>query len=139
MTRDSTPEGLEILTEDECQRLLDGAGIGRLAMPGRGAPEVRPVNFVLDDDVVIVRTGEGRILEAARQRAAVALEIDEIDRVEHTGWSVIVTGTMSERSNDESTRALPLRAWGSGQKDRFVAISLDAVSGRRIPPGRGNR
>lgn len=139
MTLETTPEGLEILTPPECQRLLSAAGIGRLAMPGVGAPDVRPVNFVIDDNAIVVRTSEGRILESARKGAAVSLEIDDIDRVEHTGWSVIVTGTMRERPNDESTRALPLRAWGSGQKDRFVSISLESVSGRRIPPGRGNR
>ena len=108
-------------------------------MPGDGAPDLRPVNYVLDGDAVVVRTGEGRILEAARRGDAVALEIDQVDRLEHTGWSVIVSGTLVERGADPATRALPLRPWGSGGKDRFVSLSLESVSGRRIPPGRGNR
>jgi len=139
MERQTTSEGLEILAPDECRRLLSAAGIGRLAMPGRSFPELRPVNFVLDGDVLVVRTGEGTILQTARRGDPVALEIDGIDRLEHTGWSVVVTGTLRERPADGVTRALPLRPWGSGKKDYFVSISLESVSGRRIPAGRGNR
>lgn len=139
MGEETTPEGLEILSVDECRRLLSETGVGRLAMPGEGAPDLRPVNFVLDGHAIIVRTGEGRILDAARRGDAAALEIDDVDPLEHTGWSVVVTGTIRERIADEATRALPLRPWGSGQKDRFVSLSLESVSGRRIPPGRGNR
>lgn len=141
MASDTTAEGLDILGAAECRRLLAEAGVGCLALPGDGAaaPELRPVNFVLHGDALVVRTGESRILEAARRGDPVAFEIDGIDRVEHTGWSVIVTGKISEHAADQATRALPLRAWGSGAKDHFVSIPLESVSGRRIPAGRGNR
>lgn len=108
-------------------------------MSGADAPELRPVNFALRDDEIIIRTGDGTILAAARAGEAAGFEIDEIDRLEHTGWSVVVTGKLSERPSDAAHRALPLRPWASGRKDCFVALSLGRVTGLRIPPGRGNR
>lgn len=108
-------------------------------MRGSGAPEMRPVNFVLRGDDVIIRTGDGAILAAARLGEPAGFEIDEIDRLEHTGWSVVVTGTLFELPTDDETLALPLRAWASGRKDHFVGLAMDRISGLRIPAGRGNR
>ncbi len=131
--------GIEILERADCQRRLRQGGVGRLAMRGDDAPELRPVNFALRDGQLIIRTGDGSILAAAGAGEAASFEIDEIDRVEHTGWSVVVSGKLSEVPTDASSLGLPLRAWASGRKDRFVAMSLDRVTGLRIPPGRGNR
>jgi len=52
---------------------------------------------------------------------------------------VVVVGGLKELAADDTTAKLPLRAWASGQKDRFVALALEEVSGLRIPSGRGNR
>lgn len=136
--RDVGP-GIETFERDQCLRCLRAAGVGRLAMRGADAPELRPVNFALRGEQLIIRTGDGSIMAAARLGEAASFEIDEIDRLEHTGWSVIAIGKLSELPSDAANLALPLRAWASGQKDRFVAMSLDRVTGLRIPPGRGNR
>lgn len=135
----TTTEGIEILDPAECHRLLGLGGVGCLGLPTTGAPILRPVNFVVCDGAIVLRTGEGPILEAARRGALVAFETDDIDRLEHTGWSVIVEGALAELPTDEATLGLPLRAWASGRRDRFVGIVPTEVSGRRIPPGRGNR
>ncbi len=136
---EETEDGILVLDERECRRLLAPGGVGCLGLPGTGAPILRPVNFALHDEALVVRTGEGPILDAALRGDAAAFETDGIDRLEHTGWSVLVTGRIAALPTDETTLALPLRAWASGRRDRFVAIQLEEVSGRRIPPGRGNR
>jgi hypothetical protein len=132
---------LEILEEAQCRRRLAEGGVGRLALPGAmaEAPEIRPVNFALLDERVVIRTGEGIVLGAAKRGAKASFEIDAIDPLEHTGWSVVVVGTLSELPTDAAHLSLPLRPWASGQKERFVGLSLDRVSGLRIPSGRGNR
>jgi nitroimidazol reductase NimA-like FMN-containing flavoprotein (pyridoxamine 5'-phosphate oxidase superfamily) len=130
---------LEQLDPAECRRLLGRGGVGRLALRGSEAPEIRPVNFALVGDRLIVRTGDGSILAAARAGEAAGFEIDEIDRLEHTGFSVVARGRLSVLPSDASLLALPVRPWASGLKDRFVGLSLEHVSGLRIPPGRGNR
>jgi hypothetical protein len=130
---------IEELSRADCKRLLGEGGVGRLAMSTKGVPEIRPVNFALSGGVLIVRTGAGSILNAAQRGDAGAFEIDGFDRLEHTGWSVVVTGKLCEITHREVMLGLPLRPWASGTKDRFVALSLDRISGIRIPPGRGNR
>jgi len=130
---------IEELSRAQCKRLLCEGGVGRLAMSTRGVPEIRPVNFALSGGALIVRTGEGSILSAAQRGEVGAFEIDGVDRLEHTGWSVLVTGKLCEITQRKAMLGLPLRPWASGTKDRFVALSLDQVSGMRIPPGRGNR
>lgn len=140
--RDDLPPAppVETLEPDDCRRLLDRGGVGRLAIHSEGAPELRPVNFVRRGDALIVRTGGGgRILAAAERTEAAAFEIDGVDPLEHTGWSVVVTGKLRALTPDPELLDLPLRPWASGVKDLFVALSLDRVTGLRIPSGRGNR
>lgn len=127
------------LTTEECLRRLREGGVGRLAMRTEGAPEIRPVNFVLDDGRLIVRTGEGSVMRAAKAAEAAGFEVDGVDRLEHTGWSVVVTGKLRALATNAELLALPLRPWADGTRDRFVTLSLDRVSGITIPPGRGNR
>jgi nitroimidazol reductase NimA-like FMN-containing flavoprotein (pyridoxamine 5'-phosphate oxidase superfamily) len=136
---ESSDDGLLILSRAECLRLLQPGGVGCIGLPDRGAPLLRPVNFALQGDALVIRTGHGRIMEAAQRTDPASLESQAIDPLEHTGWSVIVTGKLAELPTDAVTLGLPLRAWASGRKDRFVALTLDEVSGLRIPAGRGNR
>jgi nitroimidazol reductase NimA-like FMN-containing flavoprotein (pyridoxamine 5'-phosphate oxidase superfamily) len=137
--------GIEVFAEAECRRRLSEGGVGRIAMRAMrgsdddGAPEMRPVNFLLHGDDVIIRTGDGAILEAARRGGSAGFEIDDIDRLEHTGWSVVVTGKLFELPTDDEHLALPLRPWAAGRKDRFVGLAIERITGLRIPPGRGNR
>jgi nitroimidazol reductase NimA-like FMN-containing flavoprotein (pyridoxamine 5'-phosphate oxidase superfamily) len=132
-------DDVEVLERDECLRLLHDAGVGCIGLASAGAPELRPVNYLVDGGSLIIRTGEGQILEAARDRAAAAFLVHGADALEHTGWSVNVIGKLSHLPTNEETLALPLRPWASGVKDQFVELSVDRISGRRIPPGRGNR
>lgn len=129
---------IEIFDPEECRRRLRAGGVGRIAMRGEhpeDAPELRPVNFALRDDRLVIRTGDGTILTAARRGEAASFEIDGIDPFEHTGWSVIVAGRLGELAAGD----VSLRAWASGRKENLVGLSLERVTGMRIPPGRGNR
>jgi nitroimidazol reductase NimA-like FMN-containing flavoprotein (pyridoxamine 5'-phosphate oxidase superfamily) len=135
-TSHSSDDPIETLSDDECQRYLREGGVACL---GLSATALRPVNFVLDEKALVLRTGEGRILDAARGRQGAGLMLHGIDKLEHTGWSVVVRGVLVERPTDDRHLALPLRPWASGKKDRFVALLAHEISGRRIPPGRGNR
>jgi nitroimidazol reductase NimA-like FMN-containing flavoprotein (pyridoxamine 5'-phosphate oxidase superfamily) len=130
---------LEILDSAKCRQLLGEGSVGCIGLPTVAAPELRPVNFVFVDDGIVIRTGEGQILEAGRCGHPVSFQLFAIDPVEHTGWSVMVSGKLSELPTNEKTLSLPLRPWASGKKDRFVRLSPSHVSGLRIPPGRGNR
>lgn len=134
--------GLEILERDECLLLLRSATLGRIGLTANALPIVLPVNFWFDGEQILVRTGAGTKLEAATRNAVVAFEVDDIDRLDHTGWSVVVTGRAREvRDQAELARlnAAPLARWAPLGRGSIVAIEPELVSGRRIHPGRSVR
>ena len=130
--KEANLEGTLALPIAECERRLAAGGIGILALAGIAAPVLRPVNFVLHHGAVILRTGEGRILEAARSAEPASFVICEVDRFEHTGWSVVVVGKVVERSALGDLTDLPLRPWARAEKHHLVGLSIDEISGRRI-------
>ncbi|MFT5443127.1 MAG: nitroimidazol reductase NimA-like FMN-containing flavoprotein [Myxococcota bacterium] len=136
---DLAPDAIEVLGLAECHRLLSATSVGCMGLPTSGAPELRPVNFVLDEGAIVFRTGAGKILEAGRCGLPASLQAFAIEPLEHTGWSVMVSGKLSELPTNERTLRLPLRPWASGKKDSFVRLSMRHISGVRIQPGRGNR
>jgi nitroimidazol reductase NimA-like FMN-containing flavoprotein (pyridoxamine 5'-phosphate oxidase superfamily) len=128
--------GLQILERDECFALLAGATVGRIAITSNALPVVLPVNFVLLGDHIVVRTGRGTKLDAATRNTVVAFEVDEVDTADQTGWSVLVTGVARELvapDEIEAVTAAPPARWAPGPDGRYIAISTDMVSGRRLP------
>jgi uncharacterized protein len=127
---------LQPISPAESIRLLASVPVGRIVFTVRALPAVRPVNFVVDDGSVIIRTGPGSKLTAAVRNAVVAFQADEIDPVGHTGWSVTVTGRVQEiRDPAERDRLRPLvTPWASGEKEHFLRIVPELVSGVRLSP-----
>ena len=134
----STPldrNGLQILDRDECLRLLGLVTLGRVGVTSSALPVVLPVNFLLEDDRILIRTTRGTKLSAALRNAVVAFEADEIDPIYHTGWSVLVTGTASvivDPVELERLRSARLARWARAEGDHIVSIRTEVVSGRRL-------
>ena len=61
---------MEELDKEECHKLLAERHLGRLAIPDFGGPVIFPVNYVLDQDLVIFRT-DPRIQAGCRHRARI--------------------------------------------------------------------
>lgn len=128
--------GLEILSRTECLRLLSKVTIGRLAVTDRGLPVVHPVNFVLDGEHIVFRTSAANKLAAATRDAVVAFEADDFDVRRRSGWSVMVTGravAVTDPENVARLRSLSLHPWVQHRPEHYVQISLDLVTGRRVP------
>jgi len=127
--------GLEVLDRDECLRLLASATLGRVGLTSRALPMVLPVDFLLEGQRILVRTGRGSKLDAALRGAVVAFEADEFDPTYHSGWSVAVTGlahAVTEPDDLAATRSLPVARWAPKGEEAVLAISTELVSGRRI-------
>jgi nitroimidazol reductase NimA-like FMN-containing flavoprotein (pyridoxamine 5'-phosphate oxidase superfamily) len=132
--------GLEILSREECLRLLGTATIGRLGLTTGALPTVLPINFRLVGDKIVFRTSVGSKLDAATQNAVVAFEVDEMDPLWHSGWSVVVTGVAREVTEPDELAALPtthIPHWASKSSDRVVEITTEMITGRRIPSPSG--
>lgn len=125
-------DGLAALSSAECARRLHAGGVGILALCGVPAPVLRPVNFAVHESWLLMRTGEGRILEAASRGEAASFVVSDVDRFEHSGWSVVVSGKLAARETSEALRRLALRPWARSDKHHYVALSMDEVSGRRL-------
>ncbi|GAA2987416.1 pyridoxamine 5'-phosphate oxidase family protein [Streptosporangium longisporum] len=127
--------GLRILSRQECVALLATASIGRIVFTDQALPAVQPVNFVLDGEDIVIRTGVGSKLAAAAGNAIVAFEADEFDPVARTGWSVTAVGparAVHEPGEIERLSALPLRTWVPGSRDHYIVVRAEQITGRRI-------
>ncbi len=125
-------DGFDEISTDACMRLLREGAVGLLALSGSPAPEVRPVNFALHRQRIVMRTGRGRIFEAACKEEAAAFVISESDRLEHSGWSIVVTGRLSICAPSDAAIRSRLRPWTRADKREWILLSIDRVSGRRI-------
>lgn len=129
-----THVGLDVLDEPECRRLLAGRSFGRVALTVGALPVILPVHYALLGDDPIFRTDAGAKLMAASAGHILCLEVDDADPVNHTGWSVLVTGpaeVITDPDELDAARALPLRPW-VGRGDVYVRVKAVLVSGRRI-------
>jgi nitroimidazol reductase NimA-like FMN-containing flavoprotein (pyridoxamine 5'-phosphate oxidase superfamily) len=128
--------GLEILSSEECDRLLQTQTVGRVGVGG-ARPGVFPVLFALLDGDVVFRTAPGEKLIAAALNQELVFEVDEFDVDTRSGWSVNVLGAAQEiEEPGELARAtaLGLDPWAGEVRDRYVRIRASEVTGRRIQP-----
>ena len=127
-------EGLEILDDEECWRLLGTAALGRVAVTIGALPAIFPVNYAVLDRAVVFRTGEGTKLRAALDRAVVAFEVDQGDAIYHGGWSVQVVGVAEEVPPEvvNGIAPIPVAPWAPGARTHYVQIRPELISGRRI-------
>ncbi len=130
--------GLDVLSRDECMRLLASGVIGRVVFTAAALPAVQPVNYAVDaDGAVIIRTSAGSRLASAARDAVLAFEVDDFDVASRSGWSVIVTGrakVVRDPADLQRLKALPLTPWASGDRSEFIRIEPEIVSGRRVEP-----
>ncbi len=133
---DTTPGALLSIPRPECLDLLRTHTVGRLAYVAReDVPDVVPVNYVIHDGAILLRSGVGPKLQAAERRAVVAFEVDEVDEVAHTGWSVVAVGK-ARRLPTQERDALPADAipvaWAHGPRWAVIRIEPTRVEGRRL-------
>jgi uncharacterized protein len=127
--------GLQVLSREECLKLLATAAVGRLVYTHKALPVVHPVVFVLDGECVVLRVPDGSATLVARD-TIVAFQIDDIASDLSRGWSVMAVGHVTEV--EEPTRLarleqLPLASRGHPGGDHFLVVDLEVLSGRRIP------
>lgn len=126
---------VRVLGEDECWSRLRAVDVGRLAVAVGGDVEVFPLNHVVHDGAVVVRTCEGTKLLALVVAARVAFEVDGYDTDAGEAWSVVLKGDASiiERFEDiYEAQGLPLFPWNTAAPGRFVRIVPRMLSGRHF-------
>jgi nitroimidazol reductase NimA-like FMN-containing flavoprotein (pyridoxamine 5'-phosphate oxidase superfamily) len=125
------------LTGVESWELLSGVSLGRIVFTQCAMPAIRPVNHLVDGQMIIVRSHLGAaIVERAGNEDGVVVcyEADSIDPERHTGWSVIATG-MARLVRDPASIARYeqlLEPWAAGQMDYIITIRPQVITGLRL-------
>jgi nitroimidazol reductase NimA-like FMN-containing flavoprotein (pyridoxamine 5'-phosphate oxidase superfamily) len=94
------------------------------------APEIYPVNHVAVGETIVFRTDPGAKLRGLVRSPAVCFEVDAVDLVARTGWSVLVKGRAEEI--DAPSEGGGVDVWTLGDKAYWVRIVPAEVTGRRI-------
>ena len=128
--------GAQPLSDTEAVRLLAGVDYGRVVFTLGALPAIRPVNHLLDEGRIIIRTRLTSAISTAlrsRDDAVVAYEADSFDPQTRTGWSVVATGriyTITDPAEVLRYEQL-LHPWVN-QADTVIAIEPTIISGFRI-------
>jgi nitroimidazol reductase NimA-like FMN-containing flavoprotein (pyridoxamine 5'-phosphate oxidase superfamily) len=127
----ATGGSLDELSRTACFELLAQVPYGRFAVARReGSPLVVPVNFVLDGESIVFRTGPGTKLSELPHHL-VSFQADQVDVVHRTGWSVLVEGVAFEMSEVEIGHR-QLETWAPGHREHWVRIVPAVVTGRLL-------
>lgn len=122
---------VEHLAAADCQRLLRGDNLGRLALIADDRVDVFPLNYLVFDDDIYFRTAPGSKLDALGESAEVAFEVD--GRRRRRVWSVVVHGVARPIDDAElvqSARVSRLATDLPGTKSHYVRIEASEVTGR---------
>ena len=125
------------IPEQEALGLLASVDFGRLVFTEHALPAVRPLNHIVDDGEVVVRTRLGSRVATRATPPVVDVftyEADDIDAEERVGWSVVVTGRAAVVTDPERLQrcADRLRPWVDLPMDVTIAIRPEIITGVRL-------
>jgi nitroimidazol reductase NimA-like FMN-containing flavoprotein (pyridoxamine 5'-phosphate oxidase superfamily) len=130
----------EHLSATTCWKLLGETPVGRIGVLVDSAPEIYPVNYVVDRDTIVFRTGPGEKLRGLDRSPSVCFQIDAIDPATKSGWSVLVKGRAKEVTHPDELHhlgELTLDYWTIATRPNWIRITPAEVTGRRIHHGSG--
>lgn len=126
---------LRELDMSECLELTSTKSVGRVAFCTDDGPIVLPVNYVVHDMAVVLRTPPHSSIARHAHGRPMAFEVDEVDEYTQSGWSVLFTGTAEvvDDVDDLPTDARPL-PWPEQTRWLFVRVPARSITGRRLYP-----
>ncbi|MFF2503746.1 helix-turn-helix domain-containing protein [Streptomyces sp. NPDC058067] len=128
------------MSVDECWERLSTHGVGRVAIDGPAGLLVVPLNYTVADGAITFRTAPDTA-PATAVGNQVAFEVDRIDEALSQGWSVLLQGRGRAVTDPDTVRRLNALAysgpWAGGERDMWVRVEAESVTGRRIVVRRG--
>jgi uncharacterized protein len=130
----STANEVERLTHEQCWDLLGSTTVGRLAVIVDGHPDIFPLNYVVEGQSALFRSGQGTKLYGSLNSSPVALEADGYDAATEQAWSVVLRGRAErvKHVGADLVSTLEPVPWHEGVKDYYVRVHPLNVSGRRF-------
>ena len=117
-----------------CERLLRRGAFGRFALTTPRGPEIVPVNYVVRDDAVVVRTDPTAVLARHGAGAPLVFEVDAVDPEYWSGFSVIARGVgeVVEDPPKPGSGTPTARPWADGDRSCEVRLRWTELTGRRV-------
>lgn len=118
----------------ESWQLAATVKLSRIGWNSPTGPVVIPVNHVVHDDSVWIRTSAHSSMAVQIDESAVALLVDDIDPETHLGWSVQFKGRAEIFYHEDRVpeQVLRLRTWPPGARPLWVRLTPKQVNGRRL-------
>ncbi len=135
MTTEVSRPKVEVLSVQECWRLLRSESVGRLAVCVYDHLDIFPVTYKVGHGTVMFLTGAGTKLTSALAGPPIALEADHVSPDMGVAWSVTIKGQATSTELTQEVReagGLLLPPWETGRKHRLMRVIPDTVSGRRF-------
>ena len=135
--RAGTAPTLQSLDREECLKLIEPGGIGRVAFNGSHGPTVLPVNYRLHEGSIVFRTASGGAMDLDLRTGLegveikVGFEVDHIDEAQREGWSVLIQGPAHHLPPGELPE-VTVTPWAGGERHLYVRINPQQITGRRI-------
>ena len=130
------------MTRQQALDKLASAPFGRVVFTQHAMPALRPVNHVVHEGQVIIRSHPSSAItaQAGHGGATVVLyQADSIDPVTRTGWSVTVTGLA--RLVEDPAQAARYKGmvlpWTAGDMSNVISIDPEIVTGFELAEGPG--
>lgn len=124
------------LSVEQCREMLTAASVGRVGFVQGDRVQIIPVNYVHDGDDIIIRTSPDGILRALPAATTdVAFEVDHIDSLAGTAWSVLLTCQVTEVTDPEEIAALDthrVTPWAGPGRTLHLRLRAKAMSGRLV-------
>lgn len=125
---------LEELTVEESWRLAADTQISRIGWNGPRGPVVLPVNHLVHEKSVWIRTSAHSSMAEQIDESAVALLVDDLAPDTHVGWSVQFKGRAEILYHDDQIpdAVKDLHTWPAGPRPLWVRLHPKEVTGRRL-------
>jgi uncharacterized protein len=108
---------------------------GRLVFGGDD-PELIPIDYLPGDGTITFRIRPDS--RAARSNPGpFVFEVDLFDERTRAGWSVVVRGTLAAAPVGDSAETR--ENWALGERNHWMVLNVDSVTGRRLTRDRRNR
>ena len=123
------------LSTAECHELLEAREVARVAWCTGEGPVVLPVNCRVQGDTAWIRTSPYTRLAREVADQHVALQVDDIDDFNRSGWSVLARGRAEILSAPDARAVLGSvipEPWVEGNRTLVVRIEIEQLSGRRL-------
>jgi nitroimidazol reductase NimA-like FMN-containing flavoprotein (pyridoxamine 5'-phosphate oxidase superfamily) len=117
--------------------LLAAVGYGRIVFTLNALPAIRPVNHLVDNGEIVIRTRlTAKLTTVVRppDGIVVAYEADELDPIRRVGWSVVVTGIARPVTDTARVARYEqlLHPWVDQAMDTVIGIQPEIITGFRV-------